>query len=390
MKKTTNVKIADINENVLEIIDIIKGSNYEVLIVGGFIRDYLLNIKSNDYDLVVSAPLECIEALFFDVEYIYYRGLKTTLKVNYKGVSVEVSSYRKEIYGNDFSSLKYIKANTFKEDTQRRDFSINALAYDVYTNQLYDYCNGLKDINDKIIRSINDPNIRFKEDHSRILRALRLSSTKNLVIEDKTKTAILNNYKKTLNLKTFNKEIKLIMSGSNFNYVYDNFKEIFAYISNNKFTNTNIEDRTILKNDLNLINYLYFVLDLKFDNNIYKCLKFSKKHKDFILNNENIINKLKEKLDNKQLNIIYINHHNEINQILKIFNKFNYLNKDNIKELSNQSNFINLSDLKINENDINLALKNDIYLKLNEILIKVINNELKNDRKTLLKYINKN
>lgn len=389
MKKITIAKTLDIDKRVVEIIEKIKASPAEVLITGGFVRDALLNIESHDYDLCTSASLETLKALFLDSEYIYHKGLKTTLKVHYKGISVEISSYRKEVYSNNFQTLKYILALEYCEDSLRRDFTINAIGYDI-VGKLYDCVNGIADLKKGVIRTIGNPEIRFLEDPTRIWRALRLSSQKNLTIEKATLEAIKKHYLKAMTFSN-SQQLKAILSGNNFDYVYNNVAAIFQAISNDKFQNIKIRDRNVLNNELNLLVYLYFVLKLDFNNDIFSYLNFKVKQLDFIIDNKALILKLSKPINVSELKSMYVKSKNLINQIVEIFENFDYLNPNNLKQLALfKQNLLKLSDLKINENDFSQTIsKKIIYEHLKAILIKVINEEIANNRQELLAYLAK-
>lgn len=388
MKKIINDKTLAIDERVVEIINKLHLQQYEVFIVGGFIRDALLNIVSDDYDLCTNASLESLKALFLDSEYIYHRSLKTTLKVNYKGISVEISSYRKELYSNNYQKLEYVETHDFCTDSLRRDFTLNALGYDGF-GKIYDCVGGLADLNKRIIRTIGNPNIRFLEDPRRIWRALRLSSQRNFTIDDNTLAAIKAHYLKALTIN-INQELRLIISGANFDYVYHQFKEIFLVLSNNKFKNVVLFDRAVLNIEINLLIYLYFILNLDFDNDIYLYLNFRQRNLDFIKTNENLINKLSKKLSDNALRSLYIKNKNQLNQILTIFKNFTYLNPDNLKRITNyKTSLLKLNELEISKVDFKLDIPEElVYKHLEKILVMVVNGEIANNREELLTYLN--
>ena len=160
---------------------------YKAYIIGGYVRDKLLGHKTFDIDIATSAtPLEV--ASIFNVackeKYgsIYFKEEK---------YSIDITTFRKDFnYKNRYPEIKYV--STLLEDVVRRDFTINAIGMDI-DGKLYDYVGGLDDIKNKVVRSIGDADIKFKEDPLRILRALRLSICYGLDIEEKTLNSIIKN-----------------------------------------------------------------------------------------------------------------------------------------------------------------------------------------------------
>jgi tRNA nucleotidyltransferase/poly(A) polymerase len=115
--------------------------------------------------------------------------------VPYKGQNIEIATYRKDVYdilGNAKGADKVEITTSFKDDTSRRDFTINSLGIDKNGN-IIDHHNGIKDIKNKIIAAVGDPNIRFKEDAARLLRAIRFASRLGFQIDQKTIEAIKSN-----------------------------------------------------------------------------------------------------------------------------------------------------------------------------------------------------
>jgi tRNA nucleotidyltransferase (CCA-adding enzyme) len=165
--------------------------DYEAFMVGGCVRDILLNKNPKDYDITTSAKPEEILCLF---EKTIPTGIKHgTVTVVLNNNNYEVTTYRTE--GNYLdnrhpSSVEFV--TDIKEDLSRRDFTINALAYNNIIG-LVDYFNGTQDLNNKIIKSVGDPNIRFQEDALRMLRAIRFSCQLDFRIEETTFKAIKSN-----------------------------------------------------------------------------------------------------------------------------------------------------------------------------------------------------
>lgn len=184
-----------INNDVYNLMEIFNLNNFDIYIVGGFVRDYLLNRQSNDYDLCTNASVE--EMLVLANKYNYHIldiGKKHgTIVFCINDFKVEVTTYRIDQDYLDYRHpSKIIFTNNLEEDLLRRDFTINSLCLDKDGN-LIDLLNGKKDLNDKIIKAIGDPNVRFNEDALRMLRAIRFSLELNFKIDDCTFKAIQDN-----------------------------------------------------------------------------------------------------------------------------------------------------------------------------------------------------
>lgn len=168
----------DTDYRLKHIIETLENHNYQTVIVGGAVRNHLLKIEINDYDLASAASLDVIANLFKDTNIVYRKTLAWAIKVNYLGFNCEISQFRSENDYVDRIPQTMIYKKDFKDDILRRDFSINAIGYSLKDGYL-DYVSGLEDIKNKTVRVIGNPSLRFKEDPIRMLRALRLASFLN-------------------------------------------------------------------------------------------------------------------------------------------------------------------------------------------------------------------
>lgn len=182
------------------IIDTFYRNNFEAFMVGGCVRDILLGNLPKDYDITTSAKPEITISLFNKT---IPTGLKHgTVTVLINNEPYEVTTYRTEgkyIDNRRPSSVDFV--TDIKEDLSRRDFTINALAYNEKVG-LIDYFNGINDIKSKIIRCVGNADKRFKEDALRMLRAVRFSCQLNFDIEENTYAAIKSNYKLIENISS--------------------------------------------------------------------------------------------------------------------------------------------------------------------------------------------
>lgn len=189
-----------INKNKIprEIINIskkIESAGFECFLVGGCVRDLILNKKPKDWDITTNAKPEEIIEIFGDNA--FYENNFGTVGVKNKETEdktlsvIEVTPYRIESKYSDSRHPDEVKfSENIEDDLKRRDFTINALAYSVSQETLLDKYDGLKDIKDKIIKTVGKPEDRFDEDALRMLRALRFASELGFAIDSETLNAI--------------------------------------------------------------------------------------------------------------------------------------------------------------------------------------------------------
>ena len=172
------------------IIDELMSHGYEAYIVGGCVRDRIMDIDPHDYDITTSAlPCE-IKSIFKNTA---DTGIKHgTVTVIIENKPFEVTTFRSEFgYSDSRHPDKVEFISNIEEDLKRRDFTMNAIAF----NPEKGFCdpfNGTKDIKNKIIRAVGDPTKRFKEDALRILRLFRFKSVLNFSIDKSTQNAALS------------------------------------------------------------------------------------------------------------------------------------------------------------------------------------------------------
>lgn len=175
----------------MRVVEQLQEAGYEAYIVGGGIRDLLLNALPKDFDVATSAKPEEVKRLF---RRCFLIGRRFRLAhVHLKGEMVEVATFRAEHHKGSKHGHKrgglIIRDNiygTLEEDAVRRDFTLNALYYDPVQNTILDHMHALQDIQTKTLRMIGDPKKRYQEDPVRMLRAIRLACKLNLLIETKT------------------------------------------------------------------------------------------------------------------------------------------------------------------------------------------------------------
>ncbi len=184
MNKSKIIKDIKIPEEITLILETLDNSNYEGYLVGGCVRDMLMNKIPKDWDITTNAKPDEIQALFPDSFYendYGTVGIKTSIGV------VEVTPYRKEGSYSDGrrpDSIEY--TDDINKDLSRRDFTINAIAYSPLEKTLVDPFNGMIDIEAKLIKCVGEANERFSEDGLRILRMIRFSAQLDFSIDTNT------------------------------------------------------------------------------------------------------------------------------------------------------------------------------------------------------------
>jgi tRNA nucleotidyltransferase/poly(A) polymerase len=185
-----------IPEKILETVGILTQKEYEAFIVGGCVRDLLLGKKPKDWDIATNAKPEDLEKIFPKTFYNNSYGTVTIVWEEEKDETlknIEITPFRKESsYSDKRHPDTVVFAGTIEDDLSRRDFTVNAIAYEVQKGQIIDPFKGQKDLKDKIIRSVGDPEKRFSEDALRLMRAVRFATVLDFSIEKET----LDNIKK--------------------------------------------------------------------------------------------------------------------------------------------------------------------------------------------------
>lgn len=205
-------------EKALELLKIFKDNGYQAYIVGGFVRDYVLERSSCDIDICTNAtPME-VKEIFKDVK-LPFEGYGS-VHLTYKKVNFEITTFRMDLeYENGRAPSKIMYTDNLIIDLKRRDFTINTMCMD-YNGKIYDLLNAKEDLEKKIIKSVKNPDTKLKEDSLRILRAIRFATELNFTIESDLKTAIINNKELLNNLSFYRKKQELNKIFSSVNALY--------------------------------------------------------------------------------------------------------------------------------------------------------------------------
>lgn len=175
-----------IPEFINTILNALEDEGYQAYVVGGSVRDMILGKIPHDYDITTSANPDEIQRIFKDYKTLLVGKQFGTVVVVQGENSIEVTTYRSEgKYLDGRRPSEVFFSDDIYDDLSRRDFTINAIAYNEKEGIIDPY-NGQKDIEYKIIRCVGNPKERFMEDHLRILRAVRLSTQLGFEIEVNT------------------------------------------------------------------------------------------------------------------------------------------------------------------------------------------------------------
>ena len=174
---------ADINDNALKVLYRLHQAGFAAYLVGGGVRDLLMGLHPKDFDVATDASPEQIKELFRNCRLIGRRFLLA--HIHFGRDIVEVATFRghHQIEHNDEQALTHdgmiLRDNVFgtlAEDAWRRDFSVNALYYNIANFSVVDYTGGIEDLNQRVLRMIGDAQVRCQEDPVRMLRAIRFAA----------------------------------------------------------------------------------------------------------------------------------------------------------------------------------------------------------------------
>lgn len=390
----------------------LKENGYQAYVVGGAVRDFLMGKTPHDYDLTSDALPSQISDVFKDF-YQEHSGEKHgTIRVIIDHKPIEITTFRCDEGYTDYrrpDNVEFVKDVYI--DSKRRDFSINAFYYS--EGHIYDFHEGLEDLNNKVIKTIGNPSARFHEDALRILRAIRFSAKLGYEIESKTKTALLD-CKEELNLIAKERiliELKEISSTSNF---FRNVKEYFPifkliipcldkignsiddiYNFDTKSYGDYIASLSALFSLREINNdFMPWKLFIKMDNESINAIKALIKLKDINFNNffdDDYINGLILLSKPVDINVFK-------NYLINLYNLKRFKNDDidsilnRVDILSEGNTPYSLKDLEIDGNDLlKLGIEKNQYFKeiLNEVLLRCNQGDLNNNRNEEIEFVKK-
>jgi len=175
-------------KDALEIVKRLRDAGFRAYFAGGAVRDMIMGVESEDYDIATDASPEEVAGLFARVVPVGKRFGVSLVVLD--GGSYEVAQFRTDGAYTDGRRPEKVAPSNELEDVRRRDFTINALMYDPIEDRILDPVGGRRDIERRIIRTVGDPGERFAEDKLRILRAVRFAARFDFTIEPETMSAL--------------------------------------------------------------------------------------------------------------------------------------------------------------------------------------------------------
>lgn len=165
----------------LEILRRLAAAGYESYLAGGCVRDVLLGKRPKDWDVATAARPETVERLFEST--VPVGKSFGVMVVVLEGQPFEVATFRRDSLESDGRRPEHVEFAAAAEDARRRDFTINALFYDVAGERVIDYVGGLDDLRRKVLRAVGEPAQRFREDRLRMLRAVRFAASTGFEVD---------------------------------------------------------------------------------------------------------------------------------------------------------------------------------------------------------------
>lgn len=383
-----------IEKNIKFVIDSLYANGFEAYLVGGCVRDMLMGKTPHDYDIATNA-LPC------EVEKVFEKTVLTgakhgTVTVIVDKTPVEVTTYRTEGEYTDFRRPDTVEfVSDIKYDLSRRDFTINAMAYNEKSG-LIDLFGGKEDLKNKLLKTVGDSKIRFHEDALRILRLYRFSSTLNLKIEKDTENwAIASvNLLKNVSVERIFTELTKAVLGDNTAVLKPLISaNALNFLQIDKFEN--LEKISLLPKDMCLRLFAFLHLASSNLKNSLTLLKASNLQKKYCLDLEEMLN---QQTPTRKLEIkAFLGKYSpkEFSDFLVFIETVLGIDTTNQKNLLNEILENNepylISDLCIDGNDLKKLGYSGIEIKakLGELLNLVCEDPKLNQKQTLIKLISK-
>lgn len=345
----------------------IEDNGFSAYVVGGYVRDYLLGIKSNDIDICTNALPKDLHKLFpNNTNSNNYGGFNLVIKK----YNIDITTFRKELSYDKRKPTEIIYINSLEEDILRRDFTINSICLNK-EDKIIDLVNGVEDLNNRKIKMLGDVPQKLQDDPLRILRAIRFASILGFEIDNELSNAILDNYElvKTLSKMRIKQELTKILLNKNYLKGLNLLKKYKIL----DILNIEYDENMIYVND---ICGMWAQLKIKED------YGFTKQEKLNIIN----ISKIIEKgiIDNEVLFKYDLYCSLVAGEILGI-------NKKIIMKKANSLPIKSEKDLQISNEEIINLLDIEPSKKIkdikNELIMQILNNKLRNRNSELKKYI---
>lgn len=416
----------EIPKDLKKYMQLIIDNGYECYLVGGAVRDYLINVDNKDFDFCTNIPFDKLKKLIPNITIMKENDHRNTAIIRSNGLDIEFSTYR---------------GKNLKEDLFNRDFTINAIAVDVNGN-IIDYYDGVNSINNKTITLVDPLGAGLVNDPLRILRAIRLALKYNFKIDSNTKKQMIDK-KELLNdvaTERMFEELKKIIVSDNADKYMDEYREIFFEIipelkeCNNFNQHNDYHIYDVYTHTINVVknapkNIYLKLASIFHDIGKPRAFKLDENQVGHFLGHANISNDIfksfadKYKLDNKTKKIVsdlVLYHEDDLsgknNKIYNFYKKFNMNRIEMLFDLKradimsqNQKYIARIED--INKLEAKYVAVRDKYnsitysgddlislgytgkiigLILDDVKRQIINNRLDADTESINKYVLKN
>jgi len=193
-----NISRDNISENALKVLYRLHKAGYQACLVGGGVRDLALGLEPKDFDVATNAKPEEVKALFrncrligrrFRLAHVFY-GRDMIEVATFRGGGDTATDKSQISHSDEGRILRDNVYGTIEEDARRRDFTINAMYYDIKDFSVLDYMDGMRDIEQGVLRMIGDPDQRYREDPVRMLRVVRFAVKLGFSIHPQTEQPV--------------------------------------------------------------------------------------------------------------------------------------------------------------------------------------------------------
>lgn len=384
------------------ILETLQKHQYQAFYVGGAVRDYLMQKSIHDIDITTSATPDEIEAVFDKT--IPIGREHGTINVVYNGDQYEVTTFRAEgEYDDHRRPNEVFFVRDLYEDVKRRDFTMNAIAMDV-NYQIHDYFDGLKDIEQRLIKTVGDPAERFNEDTLRIIRGLRFQSQLGFTLEKATFNGMHAHIADIahLSIERIVIELKKLTLGQYVAQSFNNLKYFNAFNYIPFFKRFDLS-KFILEESISLSMLIAFLKAQQPDvDTQLSDLKISNNEKKYIIRLERMLQQMPEIHNKQSLKLFVYDFGKE--DILQVLSYERMLNSNNIikvsplifnaasiNEISQKLPISSRKEMDINGKDILQVLDkpSGAWLKpiLRQVECAILSGEVKNFKPELLKWV---
>ena len=357
------------NETALKVLKKINSNGYQAYLVGRYPRDIYIGRDSMDFDICTSATPKQLKEIFGNTMLPSEQYGSVTLMVH--NIRFEITTFRKDIkYLNNRKPIEIEYVTDLIDDLKRRDFTMNTMCIDANGN-LIDLLDGKDDINEKVIRTVGNANMRIYEDSLRILRAIRFATTLNFKLDNELKEAIIRHKDLLKSLSYYRKkeELDKIFSSTNSAYGIKLIKEL------------GLDEPLELSNLDNLIPTTYLI-GIWAQLDVLEKYSFNNTEKESITAINELMDKNILEYDNLYKYGLYVS---------TIVSEIKGIDKKIINEKYNSMYIHNKTEIKIDAKEICELLnkKPGKYLKeiFDDLEYNIVNKLLENDKDKIKEYI---